>query len=367
MNTDRRERGRTSTMNKRQGFTIVELLVAMALIVLIMAILSEAFVAGLDGFRALKAVGDLQERLRVAAAPLRRDLLSRHFDQDQKISALSTTPGGAFPSNIQGGFFRIDQGSAPGGANYPFEGYDTDGQMCFRAVDHRLSFTVRPLAHDIDRGRREDWLTARLNVASPLTSQGPVAYQQANQAISNAAEVMWFLYPTGETAGTTPLYSLQRRQRLLPFDKAAFNNSAIPATQLGAYAEVSVRPVGATLVANDLADVAVPANRTCQPIPLGLAAGEDPTWVGDDLVLTDVVSFEVQVLRPGHPDFEPISAFVPSATVAGNYVYDTTDNSILRPAAPYSPNIQLRGIKVTIRIWDFKSQTSRQITVIEEL
>ena len=51
-------------MKRRSAFTIVELLVALALIMFIMAILSEAFVAGLTTFRNLKAVADMAERLR---------------------------------------------------------------------------------------------------------------------------------------------------------------------------------------------------------------------------------------------------------------------------------------------------------------
>jgi prepilin-type N-terminal cleavage/methylation domain-containing protein len=60
----------------RRGFTIVELLIAMALIVLIMAILSQAFVEGLESFRHLKGIGDLQEDLRQASIGLRRDVLA---------------------------------------------------------------------------------------------------------------------------------------------------------------------------------------------------------------------------------------------------------------------------------------------------
>ena len=70
----------------RGGFTIVELLVSMALIILIMAVLSEAFAAGLSAFRSLKGIGDMQERLRIVAGQLRRDLKVRHFDGDRKIS-----------------------------------------------------------------------------------------------------------------------------------------------------------------------------------------------------------------------------------------------------------------------------------------
>ena len=47
----------------QSGFSLVELLIAMALIVLIMSILSQAFVGGLKTFRHLKEIGDLDETL----------------------------------------------------------------------------------------------------------------------------------------------------------------------------------------------------------------------------------------------------------------------------------------------------------------
>ena len=40
--------------NRRSAFTLVEMLVATALVMFIMLILSEAFVAGLEAFRTLK-------------------------------------------------------------------------------------------------------------------------------------------------------------------------------------------------------------------------------------------------------------------------------------------------------------------------
>src|SRR5258708_6958710 len=48
----------------RRGFTLVEMLVSMALILFIMAILSEAFVASTKTFRDLKALGDMAAKLR---------------------------------------------------------------------------------------------------------------------------------------------------------------------------------------------------------------------------------------------------------------------------------------------------------------
>jgi prepilin-type N-terminal cleavage/methylation domain-containing protein len=64
----------------RRGFTVVELLVSMALIVFIMVILSQAFAAGMETLRQLKALGDQEERLRAAATVLRRDLDAANFD-----------------------------------------------------------------------------------------------------------------------------------------------------------------------------------------------------------------------------------------------------------------------------------------------
>ena len=70
----------------RRGFTLTELLVSMALIVFIMVILSEAFTAGVQAFRDLKAAGDMGERLRAASAALRRDLLDSHFESTTFIA-----------------------------------------------------------------------------------------------------------------------------------------------------------------------------------------------------------------------------------------------------------------------------------------
>ncbi|MCI0701035.1 MAG: prepilin-type N-terminal cleavage/methylation domain-containing protein [Planctomycetia bacterium] len=76
---------RSFVRSARRGFTLIELLVAMALIVFIMVILSEAFAAGLEAFRNLKAIGDQQEKLRTAAQTLRRDLQSAHFDSMRRV------------------------------------------------------------------------------------------------------------------------------------------------------------------------------------------------------------------------------------------------------------------------------------------
>ena len=59
---------------RRRAFTIVEMLVASALIIFMMWIIASAFQKALDSFRVLKTAGDLQEKLRAATTAIRRDL-----------------------------------------------------------------------------------------------------------------------------------------------------------------------------------------------------------------------------------------------------------------------------------------------------
>src|SRR5881396_2085341 len=65
---------------RRGGFTLVELLVAAAVSIVLMVILTEAFKRGIDMFRTLRAQGQLQERLRFVSIGMRDDLASFHFD-----------------------------------------------------------------------------------------------------------------------------------------------------------------------------------------------------------------------------------------------------------------------------------------------
>jgi prepilin-type N-terminal cleavage/methylation domain-containing protein len=65
-NTDRKEEKVMKVRKIRLsqgGFTPIELLIAMALIVLLMTIISQAFSAGVRAFDDLEAIGDLDEKL----------------------------------------------------------------------------------------------------------------------------------------------------------------------------------------------------------------------------------------------------------------------------------------------------------------
>src|SRR5262245_25092160 len=106
------------------GFTLVELLVSMALMMFIMVILVEAFGAGMDTFQGLRAIGDLQEQLRGASQLIERDLAQDHFDGGRRMSDLNF-----WDEPRREGFFFVRQATAPSTTNpaYFEEGLDLDG------------------------------------------------------------------------------------------------------------------------------------------------------------------------------------------------------------------------------------------------
>src|SRR5207244_2491377 len=107
----------------RAGFTLIELMVAMTLTLVIMAILSQAFVLALETFTGLKGLGDMQQNLRTAAVQLHSDLGNGFFEGDRKMSDPSLILAN---SRIQAGFFTVRQGSAASaaGPSYVNEGVD---------------------------------------------------------------------------------------------------------------------------------------------------------------------------------------------------------------------------------------------------
>ncbi|MFL5241417.1 MAG: PilW family protein [Gemmataceae bacterium] len=229
---------------RRQAFTLVELMVAMALIIFIMAILSEAFVVGMKTFRDLKAVGDMDQHLRTITSTLRDDLRNDHFTGRIRLS----DPGFWSQGTPREGFFSAVQMTplqntipvggitAPG---YYDEGPDADGNHSFVATDHRLHFMVKRRGNQKDR-----FFSATVPAGSPLIPllpPYPPGTANPNYVITNFdqelgafdgrlqdaagstyssqwAEVGYFLLPTIDgTLGTTgtgpigvPLYGLYR-------------------------------------------------------------------------------------------------------------------------------------------------------------
>ena len=281
---------RNTTTRRRAAFTLVELMVAAAVCVLIMAILTQAFVISTDTMRQLKATGDMQDQLRAAGIVLREDLSQNHFPADDSRENLGLRLSDQRLDRIQESGTVITRWSPPAGGFFRarctpsfIEGYDNDGIGSYR-VDgtlgrgHYLHFTsIRPGGLDRD-------------LYSLTTAAGTFS--------SRAAELAYFLDPTpqGSTGGVT-YTNLIRRQRLVAMTDQ--ETGRFPGRDPG----VSISP--AALTVNTLATITDPVNRlggrpnfrTAQPILNGtdMDMAPSPSRPGDDVLLSHVISFEVKL------------------------------------------------------------------------
>jgi len=236
-------------------------MVAMALTLFIMVILTQAFVLALETFAGMKGVGDMQMNLRAATILLRDDLGQDHFEGKRRLSDLTVTGTSqiaALPP--QAGHFAIRHGSAfttmppalaPGA--YHQEGQDTNGLFSYRATDHALYMTVKRKGN-----RQENFFTAPLsgnaNVLTPFFN-AQTAYDVAAANLpestmtlpypggpighygSQWAEVAYYLKRVGSTeepnnpnsAIGTPTFELYRAQFVMVPDGTPLRTPTTPA------------------------------------------------------------------------------------------------------------------------------------------
>lgn len=405
----------------RNGFTIVELLVSMALIIFIMAILSQAFVSATKSFRDLKATGDMAEKLRGVTQLLTNDLAAYHFEGTKRLSDPDFWNNGP----PREGFLRIWSGA--GGS--VLEGTDLDGIPSYLSVMHTLQYTVK-----LQGNQRQNFFQGFVPAGAPAFFSGvfPARYQDSGAYTSQWAEVALFLVqqPQDSAMGTsglppTQLYSLYRRQRLLVPD----NSVVVPAvlsTQANSYVELStsVSPNPLNLYFNSPRDVTMPVRRFGMDPSQGLPGGDaippappyytppgtpsntpinfpllaqfnpgpQAQFAAADLLLTDVISFDVRVFVAGNTDFldvQSLAAQYPnnnSGFGGGQAVFDTwssaTDSNYNYSgwAFPGTPStipmwkntitglpIQIKAIQVQIRIWDVNTQQTRQVTIVQDM
>lgn len=480
-------------MQSRRAFTLVELLVSMALIVFIMAILSEAFVRGVASFTTLKAIGDLDEKLRSVTSVMRSDLAADHFEGKKRLSDANLWADGP----PREGFFRIWHGSpafagtkalGPTALTQPLNFYEgaEDGIPSWRSTDHMLHFMVRMRGNSRDR-----FFSAALPPGSPL-SQYPMPtsrFQNGNFFNTPIAEVVYFLRPTGRfTASTTrsdaagnpipvnpiPLYNLYRRVIPVVPDNS-YINGQVPLNQAPSYVDYSCHPTiqhqpnaAQGLYFNSASDLTVPLNRfgmTSNPtsfqnvqgvappqIPVYAYWGDptaratlpnsavqyhtypriaeqvqDPAVWESDLLLTDVLSFDVRLETPetltraGTSAFDPFvdlfdsQAYLPALLAGGApsplailqsvnpqfqganpRVFDSWTNfeenindltridytrwNSATPVATVPPVVQtmqmwthvplrlrILALQISIRAWDVKTQQTRQVSFIQDM
>lgn len=329
----------------RAGFTLIELMVVMTLTMFIMAVLAQSFGTGLDTFRQLKAIGDMQDGLRTATTIIRSDLTQDHFEGKRRLSDPNF-----WQSPIREGFFAIRQGSPS-----TDEGPDSDNLRSQRAVDHVLHFSMK-----LRGNRKENFFYANVPPSSVLLSKTSnlgvqpfdgTYIDQANAIYgSQWAEVAYFLVKSGTVitpenpAGPgTPLYSLYRCQLIGVPASTSVNNQE--AGQIANYGSMSCYQDTATskqcfYTPNDWAQ----GKRRIDPTPATIPTNFQPI---SSLVLQNVVSFQVQGLKSPSAtgQFEDITTF------------DTTTN----------PAYLLQGVQITIRVFDTATRQVRQVTVAQDL
>lgn len=361
--------------HSRAGLTLVEMLIALALSIFIMAIMSEAFIKGLEAFGNFKALADLEQRLRTVANIIRRDLKAPHFDNSKKLSEC-TASGRAMPvldglraglylntvpADVDAvkallrqlapyrfktpteGFFSVEEWpNRPAGATMFFEGQDASGRPSYRDLpvfnpggniiipSDTLHFTSRLEGNDPDKffyGKvRTGSLATDLDSAGLMS--GSTRYDSPGNGMytSQAAEMLYFMGADGSQfipGVTTPggpvlTFNLYRQAWLLVpnrFSDGTYvagdaSYSATPAL----YAvenDVSAVNSGGTFYFNSMADVQHRVRRTNSGgirAPKLLANLVDLD--GSDILLTNVISFDVKV-------FDPFAYKIPLGAIGG--------------------------------------------------
>ena len=398
----------------RTGFTLVELMVAMALSLFLMSILAEAFAVSMDTFRGLRAIGDMQDTLRNGLRQMRDDLSLPHFEGNRKLS-----DNGFWMEPRREGFFYM-KGSAP-----TSEGLDGNNLQSSRATDHVMHFAVRKQGF-----RPPDYFTVGpFATTPPINPAGspPSHYVPANNPLetfygnlnpstntayisSQWAEVAYLMRPmppatTGGPAPTTPettatgtpitLYNLYRAQVLmLPYRDGVQIQSITTATtgdlQPGsAYLTRMSESITNFLSPND---VALSTSRGFNPN----AANPNANQVS--LVCTNVISFQVRLLvqqrAPGisandsNIVKEPIQSTVYLDDMK-NYIFSTNPNDpaidtstatlpnwavpnangppLTAPLPLVPPPLRIMGVQIRLRVYDPASGQARQNTIVQAL
>jgi Prokaryotic N-terminal methylation motif len=406
----------------RSGFTLVELMVAAALTILIMTVISMAFQSGLTTLSHLRSMGDLAERLRIAQDRLRDDLEAEHFDRGTALSPLKlsdvrydligTGSGFIQPS---GGYFRLEQHTVATLPTPPlslltgniYESRDsldlfaTRSNMAFGGS--ALEFTItRPLTHP------DKLLTGQNLIGPSLQQQSLTDTDLSDQYIARWARVRWELVPSTSINGIQ-LYTLHRNVRLLANRNSAAYPVTVPLADTESQFLLSFNPT--TRVVHDI--VTATQNSTVQPRPAIVSPPIGSANYGSDIVLTNVVSFEVKPMwtadlttplpYPPHRDprrLLPVTA-VDSAitrnapTLPGpsmtnsDYPFDDlpqninafdtsakegTNNTLAIDPTTNPPNAatipfraRITGVQIKIRVYEPKNNMTRQSTIIVKL
>jgi prepilin-type N-terminal cleavage/methylation domain-containing protein len=406
-----------SQATRRQGFTIVELLVALALVLFIMSIISQVFVDASEAFRSARSKAELTEKLRFITQTLRADLRSRHFENGRKLSDPEFWRDG--PPKT--GYFRLEHKPlvtvfAPDGVTPITNNLGEPIVQGNPGAGHLIAFTCFQKAQN-----PSDFYSVS-GISNPLfagwkngSGLSPQDTRFEDNATFNSpdAEISWFLgpdgpgytkeYPLQDEVGapaTIKVFSLYRRMWLLAPNKP---DPSAPMPAVAATDGVGVNPNQLPLTDinfgqwnTDLPNTDVPLRRS---IGFGYpASGSVTSWkdssfqplnVASDpfLIANNVLSFSVEVLNENGTQFFPLQSAI------GSKVFDTWSS---RPyggndfskwnvpgdlaSIPMIPSTapmgtlppRITAIRVTIRLYDTNnalspSKTTWQATLVEPL
>jgi hypothetical protein len=386
------------TRRTRRGVTLVEMLVAAALCISGMWLLSWLYQQGLDSFRQARSQADLTAQQRMVTTILTRDMQYPFFlDEDGKpnrgrrlsdqrtdlaLSGGYTPPrGGYFFARSRPAAFEVD----------PFQA--ADGFASSRSVDHVLQFTVL-----LPGGSNFQQFSAEVPVGS------------ASQYYGTAAEVSYYLRPAGFTPGGVPLYDLYRNQRL-----AARTTDDAPAYRVPAsYPDAPDVMVVAGGAMRTFGELTVPTgfgtSYRLQPmanppvVPQVPFPSTNPRY-GEDKLMSNVLSFEVKFTGPAatlgygmwpsdpgsnvwpRPAIPPAPGpSLPQGLPNSDYPYDNlpfdgqfdTFTTLVagwqanvakvggNSAAPMKP-LRITGVQIRLRTYESRTRSTRQTTVIQDL
>ena len=353
--------------NPRNAFTLVELMVAMALIILMLSIMSQAFVIATGVMQGLKEVADMQEKIRPAITLLQRDLGANHFEGSKKLSDPEFWDNGP-PKE---GYFMLWQDQA----NDVAEGWIGIDKVNFSQsaaiANHMLAFTVKlpgKSPNDFFESSSFTPLFGNLffnkvsnppvvNIPPLITDDTPKGMLDANirrfekdssLIHSDWAEVAYFLgphtdpkvtlndavitpdgYTDGKAGPALPYYNLYRQQRLvLP----SCNIAGVVLPQAGSNEEISCE-LG-TFSFNKPSDLTVPWKRmiyrtnidNTPPPPMAPSVGLNPVtypnhYLGKPYSIpVPLPSSSVKRLLPLFSEFPNTSTKVNTDIIATNVI-----------------------------------------------
>ena len=401
----------TQIRNSKKGFTLVELLVSMAIIIFMLSIMSQAFVIATTCMSGLKGVGELLDKGRPVLAVLQKDLSAYHFDGNKRLSDPDFWENGP----PRQGYFKISEGG-----NTAVEGFTTDGvtyQRSGSTSNHRLAFTSR-----LNGKNPEDFYVTAFEQYNPLsdynslvglfnsgstlkTSKNSQRYDFTSGVLhSQWAEIAYFTIANNRNANGTPLMDLYRQQKaVLPSNAEANGLSAgfpisdtMPTppyppftSKMPYYENFSYKPLNAGNISfNSPFDLTKPNYRMLSGLPNTL-------YANSDLLITDVISFDVRILPDSSlQDFSLISSLPAfgytllrnefDTWTTGNdgtqYDIGSFDTGVWQPNAINPANVRIpiwnygaskglriNAIQVSIRIWDEKSQKAREFKIIQRI